>query len=268
MNTTDQVKNFFGFIKLPFSKGMSVNELYLSAPLKEAMSRLELAVDNEEAALLTASSGCGKSNIIRYFVHKLDDQSYKTAYVGVSSHFKIGDIAKHALLELGVPAPYQAAGAVRKFRDTAEEINTSRGQKVILIIDEAQDLSPEVLAGLKGLINYRMDNDNFVFLLLCGQKNLLDNLTMVPLESLRRRIRIQYEIAPLSLEETTAYICHHLTTSGVKEKIITDDAIALIYQITRGVPAKINRYCFEAIIKAAVQSKSIIEPSMIQAKKL
>ena len=66
MNTTDQVKNFFGFIKLPFSKGMSVNELFLSAPLKEAMSRLELAVDNEEAALLTASSGCGWSCAIAY----------------------------------------------------------------------------------------------------------------------------------------------------------------------------------------------------------
>lgn len=266
MTTTEQVKNFWGFIKLPFSKGMSENELFLSASLTEAMSRLEIGVDNEEAALMTGASGCGKSNALRYFVHKLDSQSYKSVYVGAADHFKIGDIAKHALLALGVPVPYQAAAAVRKLRDAAEELTSMKGQKLVLIIDEAQELSPETLGALKGLINYRMDNDNLVFLLLSGQKSLLDTLNMVPLESLRRRIRILYEMKPLSLEETASYILHHLTKSGVTENIITDDAIALIYQITRGVPSEINKYCFEAIIHAAALSRKIIEPSLIRSK--
>jgi type II secretory pathway predicted ATPase ExeA len=266
MNAVEQVKNFFGFIKLPFSKGLSVNELYHSASIKNMLSGLEIAMENEEAALITGISGCGKSNALRYFISKLNLQDYKPAYISVNQ-CKIGEIAKKALLELGVPAPYQAAGALRKLRNTVIDLNLTKGQKIILMIDEAQELSVSTLIELKSLLNYNMDNENLLFLLLCGHRTLKDNLNMTPLESLNRRIRIRCEILPLTLEETGDYIMHHLKKSGLNRKILTDDSIALIYQLSRGVPSEINRYCFEVILKAVAQSKEIIEPSLIDDKK-
>ena len=265
MNALDQLKNSFGFIKIPFSKGFSVNELYISPTMKNVLSAMEIATSNEEAAVITGASGCGKTNVLRYFINQLDTNSYQCAYIAVNN-CKIGEIAKRSLSALGIPAPYQAAGALRKLRDSVMEINASRSQKTILIIDEAQELTTSTLLELKSLLNYKIDSDNLLFLLLCGHTTLDDMLNMVPLESLKRRIRIRCEIKPLSLEETGAYIQHHFTISGQTRKIITDDAVALIYRQSRGNPGEINKYCFNAIIKAAALSKDIIEPSLIEDK--
>lgn len=262
MSATDQVKNFFGLSRLPFSKGLSVNEIFKSSALTEAISRLEIAVENEEAALLTGESGSGKSNVVRYFVHNLDTQNYRPVYFSVTS-CKIGEIAKKALDGLNIPSPYQSAGALRKFRQAVIDMNTGKNQKLVLIIDEAQELPPETLIQLKSLMNYHMDNANMVFILLCGQKIIEDTLMLFPLESLNRRIRIRYEVEHLSLEETASYIQHHLKMCQVQKNIFSDEAMALIYQFSRGLISDINRLCFDAVILAAAQSKQIIEQGLI-----
>ena len=263
MSSSDQVKNFYGLSKLPFSKGLSVNELFQADTLVEAVNRLEIAAENEEAALLTGTSGIGKSNIIRYFVNQIDTQKYRTVYVS-AGNIKIGELAKRSLAGLGFPVPFQGAQALRKFRDTVIDFHASKNLKVILIIDEAQELSVETLSGLKSLLNYQMDNANLLFLLLCGHITIADTLKMIPLESINRRIRIRYESAPLSLQETASYIYHHLKICGLKKNIFSDDAMACVYQNSRGLPSEINRLCFDAVIYAASKSKDIIEKSVIE----
>ena len=88
MSSTDTVKNFFGLVKMPFSKLIGVNELYRSSSFQEACARLQIGLENEDVVLLSGAVGSGKSNVLRYFTHNLDPNAYRSIYIAADS-FKI-----------------------------------------------------------------------------------------------------------------------------------------------------------------------------------
>jgi len=263
MNATDNIKNFFGLAKMPFSKNIGVKELFQSSSFNEACARLEIALENEDIALLTGAVGAGKSNVLRFFTHNLDPQAYKTLYIP-ADNFEIGEIAKRALSELNVEIPYQAAAALRKLKHSIISLNNDKGIKPVLIIDEVQDLPTNTLISLKNIVNYNMDSDNLLFVVLCGQKTITKTLRLDSLESLNRRIRVRYSLKGLSLEETSLYITHQLKICGLEQNIFTDETRAGVFHHSKGIISTINAVCFELIIYAASQSKDIIEPSMLE----
>jgi len=262
MNATDNIKNFFGLTKMPFSKLIGVNELFQGSCFKEACARLEIALGNEDMVLLTGAVGAGKSNVLRYFTHNLDPQVYKTVYIP-TDNFKIGEIAKRALQGLQVEIPYQATDALRKLKQSIVSFNHDKGIKPVIIIDEAQELPPNTLKSLKSIVNYNMDSENLLFIILCGQKSISKKLGLVSLESLKRRIRVRYSLKGLSLEETSLYITHQLNC-GLERNVFTDDTKAGIFNHSKGIISTINAVCFDLIIYAAAHSKDIIEPSMLE----
>ena len=132
------------------------------------------------------------------------------------------------------------------------------------MIDEIQELPTTTLVSLKNLLNYNMDSEIFLFLLLCGQNSIYEKLGYPQLESLKRRVRIRYAVRPLSLEETGQYIVHQMKVCGVERTVFSDDTKAGIYQHSKGILSEINAICFDLIIYAAAQSKEIIEPSMLE----
>lgn len=264
MTAGDSIKNFFGLKKIPFSKGLGVNELFLGASFKEAISRLNLALENEDITLITGPIGSGKSNTLRSFSYNLDPHSYSVAYVP-AGNLKIGEIVKRALGELNMTIPFHGVAALRSFKQTVIQLNRNKGIKPVLLIDEAQELPLNSLLALKNLLNYNMDSDNLILIILCGQTSLNEMLHLTPLESLNRRIRIRYSLKPLSLEETSLYISHSLKVCGLDKNIFTDDARAKIFHLSKGIISKINKYCFELIVYAVSTSKDLIEPSMLDA---
>lgn len=132
------------------------------------------------------------------------------------------------------------------------------------MIDEIQELPTTTLVSLKNLLNYNMDSEIFLFLLLCGQNSIYEKLGYPQLESLKRRVRIRYAVRPLSLEETGQYIVHQMKVCGVERTVFSDDTKAGIYQHSKGILSESNAICFDLIIYAAAQSKEIIEPSMLE----
>ncbi|MEE8480498.1 MAG: AAA family ATPase [Desulfobacterales bacterium] len=263
MNATDNIKNHFGLSKIPFSKAIGVNELFQGSSFKEACVRLEIALENEDIALLTGDVGSGKSNVLRFFTHNLDPQAYKTVYIP-ADNFKIGEIAKRALSGLNVEIPYQAASALRKLKQSIISLNHNKGIKPIMIIDEIQDLPATTLISLKNISNYNMDSENLLFIILCGQKSITKTLRLDSLESLSRRIRVKYSLKGLDLEETSRYITHQLKICGLEQNIFTDDTKAEIFNHSKGIISAINAVCFGLIIYAVAHSKNIIEPSMLE----
>jgi type II secretory pathway predicted ATPase ExeA len=263
MNATDTVKNFFGLAKMPFGKSIGVAELFHSSSFREACARLEMALENEEAALLSGPVGSGKSNVLRSFTHSLDPNTYTVIYIAADT-FKLGELAKRALAALGVEIPYTGSQALRRLQQNILKLNQDKGIKPLLVIDEIQELPLPTLVSLRNLLNYGMDSQIMLFLLLCGQTSIHEILGYPCLEAFRRRLRIRYTLRPLSLEESSAYITHHLKTAGVQQPLFTDDAKAAIYQHTKGIPSSINAVCFDALIYAAAHAKSIIEPSVLE----
>ncbi len=262
MKSTDAVKNFFGLHKMPFSKLIGVNELYRSSSFQEACARLQIGLENEDVVLLSGAVGSGKSNVLRYFAHSLDPNDYRIIYIPADS-FKIGEIAKLALTNLNVEVPYTSSVAIRKLRHSIIKLNREKSIRPLLLIDEIQELPTSTLASLKNLLNYNMDSEILLFLVLCGQNSIYEKLGYPQLEALNRRIRIRYVLRPLSMEETGSYISHQMKTCGVEQSVFSDDTKAAMFQHSKGILSEINAFCFELLIYAVSQSKQIIEPSML-----
>lgn len=263
MRSTDALKNFFGLQKMPFSKLIGVNELYHSSSFQEACAQLQIALENEDAALLSGAVGSGKSNVLRYFTHCLDPNACRCIYIAADA-FKIGEIAKRALAALNVEVPYTGSQALRTLQQVILKMNRQKGIKPVLILDEIQELPVSTLISLKNLINYGMDSEILLFLLLCGQSSIHEKLGYPSLEALCRRIRVRYALRPLSLEETGSYITHQMSICGVGQSVFSDDAKAAIFQHSKGGLSHINALCFDLLIYAAAHSKQIIEPSMLE----
>jgi len=263
MKSTDTVKNFFGLHKMPFSKLIGVNELYHSSSFKEACARLQMGLENEDVVLLSGAVGSGKSNVLRYFSHSLDPNAYSSIYIAADT-FKIGEIAKRALQGLNVEVPYTGSGAMRKLQQTIVRMNQEKALKPILIIDEIQELPTSTLVSLKNLLNYGMDSEILLFVILCGQNGIYETLGYPQLEALSRRIRIRYLLRPLSIEETGTYISHQMKVCGVEKSVFSDETKAGVFQHSKGTLSEINALCFELLIYAAACSKDIIEPSMLE----
>src|SRR4030042_2121346 len=264
MTNVEKVKNFFGFFKMPFTHTIEVNDLYKSSSFEEAFTRLSFALETEKRSILTGDSGSGKSCVLRYFVNKRDSKSYKPIYIPVETDTKISDIAKQSLSELQMSIPFYSKTALRVLRENVIDFNNNKGIKPVLIIDEVQELEPKVLIALKTLLNFQMDSKNYLFLILSGQKSFLQHLDLFQLESLKRRIRIDYLMTPLTLSETSEYIKHELKKSGLERSIFPDDVIANIFNSTKGNIASINNLCFNSIIVAASKSKDIIDYGICQ----
>jgi len=262
MISTDAVKNFFGLHKIPFSKLIGVKELYQGSSFKEAVARLQIGLENEDVTLLTGAVGSGKTNVLRCFTHSLDSNDYRSIYIAADT-FKIGEIAKRALAALQVEVPYTASSALRKLQQTIITLNREKALKPLLIIDEIQALPTSTLISLKNLLNYNMDSEILLFLLLCGQNSIYEKLGYPQLEALNRRIRIRYTLRPLSLEDTSLYINHQMKICGVDKSVYSDDTKAAIFQHSKGILSEINAICFQLLIYAVANSKHIVEPSML-----
>lgn len=263
MSSTETVKNFFGLQKMPFSKLIGVNELYQSSSFEEACARLQIGLENEDAVLLSGAVGSGKSNVLRYFTHNLDPNAYCCIYIAADT-FKIGEIAKRALAALQIEVPYTGSAAVRRLQQSVIKLNREKAIKPVLIIDEVQALPTSTLLSLKNLLNYDMDSEILLFLILCGQNSIYEKLGYPQLEALKRRIRIRYALRPLSMEETGFYISHQMKICGVEQAMFSDEAKAGIFQHSKGNLSEINAICFDLLIYASAQSKQIIEPSMLE----
>lgn len=263
MISIDTVKNFFGLHKIPFSKLIGVNELYHSSSFQEACARLHIGLETEDVVLLTGGVGSGKTNVLRYFTHNLDLNDYRIIYIAADS-FKIGEIAKRALASLQVEVPYTASSALRKLQQIIVTLNREKALKPLLIIDEIQALPTSTLISLKNLLNYNMDSETLLFLILCGQNSIYEKLGYPQLEALKRRIRVRYALRPLSVEETGTYISHQMKVCGVEKSVYSDDTKAAIFQHSKGILSEINAICFDLLIYAVAESKQIIEPSMLE----
>jgi|TARA_Y100000031_G_scaffold148459_1_gene184813 type II secretory pathway predicted ATPase ExeA len=262
-NPTETVKNVFGLSKMPFGKTLAVRELFASASFEEACARLEIGLENADVALLTGGVGTGKSNVLRFFISNLDVNVYQPIYLAANA-VKIGELAKRILEVLHMQIPYQGTTAFRRLQQHIIHSNKEKGIRPLLVIDEIQELPIPTLVALKNLLNYEIDSQTLLSLILCGQKSLVEKFTHVSLESLKRRIGISYCLQELTLEETSKYIAHRMKLCGVDQNIFTDETKAGIFQHSKGVMAKINAVCFDALIYAAVHSKDLIEPSILE----
>lgn len=256
-------KNYFGLKEKPFSKTPDPRFLFLSKGHEEALARLEYAVEDREIALLTGEVGCGKTTLSRTLMDRCGDGHRFILMVNPRmGALEFLRTVAHGL-EIAQPAR-EKDELLRQITGSLYELYRSAICPV-LVIDEAQTITElEVFDEIRLLTNYQMDDHNLISVLIMGQPELRELLRYKPMEPLRQRISLHFHLQPLLVEEIMEYLDFRITAAGGSAGLFTPDAVQAIYELSAGVPRRINTVATNALLVGYGNDAAVIDATIIQ----
>jgi general secretion pathway protein A len=254
---------FYGLREHPFGTTPDPRFLYLTSGHREALAQLTYGIEGEKGCtVLTGDIGTGKTTLLRALLWKLDS---KVAVACVSdSTLPFEGLLECILEEFGVKA--LDGSRARRLLALKSFVNERHlaGLKTVLILDEAQNLSPSTLEQVRLLSNFEVPGAKLLQILLVGQPELGAKLALPELRQLRQRIALRCELGPLSHEETRHYIFSRLRVAGGHDPgTFTDGAIESIVRHSGGIPRVINILCDHCLLIGYADRKRRIAPGMV-----
>ena len=240
--------DFFGFNAKPFSLVPNPNYLYLSTKHGHALTFLEYGLSEKIGfVMLTGEIGIGKTTLIRYMLNQVESDMDVTVIfnTNIRSHDLINLILSE--LEIEYNDGISKAKALEVLYDFLVQKYAAK-RKVLLIIDEAQNLSDEVLEEIRMLSNLQTDEEMLLQIMIVGQPNLREKIQNPRLEQFAQRISVSYHLSAMTKEETGAYIAHRLKKAGGSPGIFSLNFIEKIFEISGGIPRTINLLCDAALL--------------------
>lgn len=259
----------FGLKENPFHTTPDPRYLYLSRGHQEAMDHLVYGITQRKGfVMITGGVGTGKTTLLRSLLSDLD-QNVKTALV-INPFLTADDLLPTICDEFGIDAP-----ETRGKKGYLDAINAflldsfSSGRNVVLLLDEAQNLSRDVLEQVRILSNLETDKEKLLQIVLVGQEELVHVLSMNELRQLNERIVVRYSLDALDFEDVKAYIQHRMMVAGCKGRIpFTNGAYKALYASCRGIPRRINAVCDRSLLAAYSRNlKQIDKDLILQAAK-
>ncbi|MBF0478108.1 MAG: AAA family ATPase [Candidatus Omnitrophica bacterium] len=259
--------SFYGFKEMPFNMTPDSRYFFESPKHTEALSTLLYAVQVRKGfVVVTGDIGSGKTTVCRTFLNRLDQNAVKTALI-VNTHISGKDLLITVLEELGVEIPSPNASKSRLLSVlNAYLIEQLRHDvNVVLIIDEAQNLKSSVLEEVRMLSNLETESEKLVQIILMGQPELKQKLSVSRLEQLRQRVAVFYHLTPLAHDDMKKYIRHRLKiASGTDREYFTEEALDQICRFTRGVPRVINQVCDSALLSGYIYEKAMVDAPLME----
>lgn len=254
---------FFEMKRTPFVRGIPVDMLYHDHDVDEIHDRLVYAAKKQLFAVLIGDSGAGKTTLLRRLKDTLDGPDYTVLYLADSKltprHFYNG-----LLEQLGCDTHFYRGDARKKLHHQIDIMRGVERRKLVAVVDESHLLDREMLEEIRFLLNYRMDSENPLALILSGQQELWDKLKKQAFRAVRNRVDIQCFLHPYEFARMKAYIDSQLAYSGHPAPIFSENALQLIFDFSSGVPRLVNRACTQSLIYAYQQRRSIIDDRMVQ----
>ena len=239
---------YYGLRERPFNVTSDPDFFFLSAKHKEALAHLHYGVSQRKGiVVLTGEIGTGKTTICRFFINQLN-KNVRTALI-LNPHFSEIQLLEAIVRDFGIRANNKnRLGLVREL-NTFLLNESSLGNNVLLIIDEAQNLKPAVLEQVRLLSNLETEKDKLLQVVLVGQPELNTRLNLYELRQLRQRIMVRYHILPLERAEIKDYINHRLSVAGLTGGIeFNEEAVMAISDFSNGTPRLINTICDRALL--------------------
>ena len=256
-------EQFFGLRTKPFGKTPDPSFLYESDQHREALARLEYAVEEKELALLVGDIGSGKTTLSRALIDRVGDA--RPVILLINPRLTPVQLLRSVAQGLGIePARFR--------NDLLDQIHTrlfalyEEKREPVLMIDEAQLIpSKQTFDEIRLLTNFQLDDQNLLSVLLIGQPELETRIDRPAYAPLRQRIGMRYRLGPLSLEETIEYIEHRVRVGGGARNPFSRAAMEEIYATSGGIPRLINTLATTALLDAFGEDAETIDPQRVVA---
>jgi len=259
-------KEFYGLRANPFNVNPDPRYLFLTRHTEEALACLTYGIQSRKGfVLLTGEVGTGKTTLINKLLEWLRLQQVATAFI-FNSRLNVPQFLDYTMADFGIPCDSRAKSQIllRLYNWLLDRYRA--GETAVLIVDEAQNLSDEVLEEIRMLTNLETFTEKLLQIVLVGQPELEQKLKQPQLRQLRQRLTLRAKTHPLTLDETKAYVQQRLRIAGSNGQSIFDpDAVASIHRYAMGIPRVINLLCEHCLVSAFVDQQKIIGATVVDS---
>jgi general secretion pathway protein A len=257
-------KEFYGLRANPFNVNPDPRYLFLTRHTEEALACLTYGIQSRKGfVLLTGEVGTGKTTLINKLLEWLRLQQVATAFV-FNSRLNVPQFLDYMMADFGIPCDSKAKSQVllRLYNWLLDRYRA--GETAVLIVDEAQNLSEEVLEEIRMLTNLETFTEKLLQIVLVGQPELEQKLKQPQLRQLRQRLTLRAKTHALTLEETKAYVQQRLRIAGSNgQQIFEPEALAAIHRYASGIPRVINLLCEHCLVSSFVDQQKVIGPKVV-----
>lgn len=262
---TIDLRAHYGFGRQPFSKEIPPQALYASRSHAEATARIAWCVAESAIGVLTGECGAGKTVAARAALGSLDASRHTVIYLGTPGVGLRGTYTA-IVSALGGVARFHRGSLIPQTCELLAQEADERGKKVVICADEGQLYDAETLEGLRCLQNAGgMDAEALFCFILLGQPMLRRRLRLGAYLALDQRVGLRYVLSGLEADECGPYIAAHMAIAGRSDTLFSDDAVALIWQVSRGLPRAVNNLATQALVAAFSDRKAIVDESSARA---
>ena len=258
---------YFALKREPFSIVPDPGFLYPSIYHRQAVAHLKYGLDREGGfILLTGEVGTGKTTLTRTMIKRIPPH-VRVAYI-LNSKLNTTDVLASICDELNIQLPEDAElSFTKKCIDALNQdllAAHAEGKKTLIVIEEAQNLTPEVLETLRLLSNLETSTQKLLHILLVGQPELLEILAQKELRQLNQRVVSRFHLSPLDKNDLSNYINHRLHRAGAKRAIFEPACISVLFRLTGGVPRLINLVCHQALVAAYASGQKTVSAKLVR----
>lgn len=257
-------KEHFALKDYPFSLTPDPKFIVFTPSYNELLAGLYYGIEMAKGLIvLTGEVGTGKTTALRWLIRRLDS-SVRAAYI-FNPHLSIDEFYHHVTEMLDITDYENKTDMLLEMGKMLEERHR-RGLRTLLIVDEAHELSDEVMEEIRLLLNFESDSAKHLQIILTGQPELKERLRQKNLRQLKQRVALRCEMPILpNIDEVTRYITERLMLAGSSQKnIFSQDAIDFVYQCSEGIPRLINNLCDNALIAAFAANEKTVTREMVE----
>jgi len=255
--------HYFGLNEKPFSIVPNPRFLYMSEQHREALAHLHYGIQEGEGfILITGEVGAGKTTLCKCLLERITDDT-NVAYI-FNSKVSGNELLASICDELSIA--YKENSGQKILTDKIYEFLLeahAANKNTVLIIDEAQNLNPDVLEQIRLLTNLETSEKKLLQIILIGQPELREVFLRSDLRQLAQRVTARYHLGPLSKEEVPLYVNHRITVAGGHPPLFSSTALNKIYDLSNGIPRLINLLCNRALLAAYSENKSVVDKTIL-----